>query len=186
MKRILIVLGAAACLAATSAPALAESVQKVGDKSVRMAADYNSDGKVSMEEHLAWAKQAFIQMDLDGDGYITPSEVAQLQMKRLATRPNHGKAAPDEVANQVLPPAAYQFPPDLDTDGDGKVSLAEHLAWETKNFKNNDLNGDGFITAKEIVEREKMVKAELDTKFRLLREQNQSAKPKGAVADYQK
>jgi Ca2+-binding EF-hand superfamily protein len=184
MSKALIAMGLVVCLAVSALPAWAESVQKVGKQAVRMKADFNNDGKVSLEEHLAWAKSSFIQMDLDGDGYITPGEIAKMQLEQLASMRAHGDLPPGN-ANEAQIVPAFKFPADLDTDKDGKVSLAEHLAWETNSFKHNDLNGDGFITAKEIVEREKIVLAEIETKVRLMREQRQAAKPKDVKKGYQ-
>lgn len=184
MNKALIALGVAVCLAASAAPALAETVQKVGKKSVRMKADFNGDGKVSLEEHLAWANSAFIQMDIDGDGQITQAEVAKLQLEQLASMRAHGDLPAGNANNAQVAPL-FKFPADLDTDRDGKVSLAEHLAWETNSYKENDLNGDGVITAQEVVEREKIVRAEIETKVRLMREQRQAAKPKDVKKGYQ-
>lgn len=37
----------------------------------------------------------------------------------------------------------------LDTNGDGKISEAEHLAHAKERFKAMDANGDGFVTKEE-------------------------------------
>ncbi len=38
----------------------------------------------------------------------------------------------------------------MDTDGDGRVSLAEYLAWMSYAFDQRDRNGDGVLTADEL------------------------------------
>jgi|SRR5690606_10166495 len=38
----------------------------------------------------------------------------------------------------------------MDTDGDGRVSLEEYLAWMTYAFERMDRNGDGVLTAGEL------------------------------------
>jgi Ca2+-binding EF-hand superfamily protein len=47
---------------------------------------------------------------------------------------------------------AEAFIEQLDTDGDGKVSLEEALAPQASRFKENDTDGDGVITAAEASE----------------------------------
>jgi len=47
---------------------------------------------------------------------------------------------------------AETFIKQLDTDGDGKVSLEEALAPQTPRFNENDTDGDGVITAEEASE----------------------------------
>lgn len=38
----------------------------------------------------------------------------------------------------------------MDTDGDGRVSLEEYLAWMSYAFERMDRNGDGVLTADEL------------------------------------
>lgn len=38
----------------------------------------------------------------------------------------------------------------MDTDGDGRVSLAEYLAWMSYAFDQRDRNGDGVLSADEL------------------------------------
>ena len=38
----------------------------------------------------------------------------------------------------------------MDTDGDGRVSLAEYLAWMSYAFAQRDRNGDGVLSADEL------------------------------------
>jgi Ca2+-binding EF-hand superfamily protein len=166
--------------------ASADSKQVVGNYTVHMAADFNGDGKVTLEEHLAWARSIFEQMDLDGDGFISAQEMAQFQLKQLASKshPSGGQDAHLDEPPVMIPVA--KFSSAIDLDGDGRVSLAEHLAIETKTFKAL-ANSEGVITAKEIVEKDKQAKAEIEQKLRLLREQKSaSSQQRDAKFDFQK
>jgi Ca2+-binding EF-hand superfamily protein len=160
--------------------ALADSKQVLGNYTVHMAADFSGDGKVTLEEHLAWARSIFEQMDMDGDGYISPPEMAQFQLKQLASK-NPGHGGPDAHLDDT--PAMIpvtKFSAQIDLDGDGRISLAEHLAFETKTFRAL-ANSQGVITAKEIVEKDKQAKAEIEQRVRLLREQKTAASQQGEM-----
>lgn len=185
MKKFLLALGLAACLTGYLGPAHAASTQAVSGLEVYLGADYDKDGKVSLQEHLAWARGAFEQMDLAGKGFITKQDAAQLQANRLASLAHEGESDGIAAPAPVLV-GAFEFPPGLDSDGDGKVTLAEHLAWETESFRKSDLDGDGFITAKEIVAKKKMAQVEVELRTRLLREQSAKPKTQETKLDYQK
>ncbi|QOW23215.1 EF-hand domain-containing protein [Novilysobacter avium] len=56
-----------------SSPASAQArVETTGDYLQRM--DANGDGRVSLEEYLAWMSYAFDAMDANGDGVLDPAE----------------------------------------------------------------------------------------------------------------
>lgn len=57
-------------------------------------------------------------------------------------------AAPAVASAQVQAPADYLDR--MDTDGDGRVSLEEYLAWMGYAFERMDRNGDGVLTADEL------------------------------------
>lgn len=62
-------------------------------------------------------------------------------------------AVAQESSGQGQPPTANPFDSFLaqhDTDGDGKVSLAEVVAPQEKRFKETDTNADGFVSMEEI------------------------------------
>lgn len=185
MTKLIASIGVACALACVGGLAWAGgSDQKIGEYNVHMAADYNQDGKVTLDEHLAAARSAFEQMDLNGDGVIDSAEITQYQMKRMEAM-RKVKASPDaklEDTPQMMP--IFRFPPELDQNGDGKVSLAEHLAYETNVFKAN-ANAEGVITAKDILAKDRQVKAEIDRKLRLLREQNNATNQQSTSYGYQ-
>lgn len=57
-------------------------------------------------------------------------------------------AAPPPAAAQVMATADYLER--MDTDGDGRVSLAEYLDWMGYAFHEMDRNGDGVLDAGEL------------------------------------
>lgn len=187
MVKVMVALGLAGLLAGTfGAAALADSRQVVGQYTVHMAADFNSDGKVTFEENLAWARSVFEQMDLDGDGYISTHEMAQFQLKQLASKPPAPGQPDAKLEDPPVMIPLVKFSPVIDLDGDRKVSLAEHLAFETKIFKGL-ANSEGVITAKEILEKDKEAKAAIEQKLRLLREQKSAASQQQDIKfDFQK
>src|SRR5690554_4035006 len=57
-------------------------------------------------------------------------------------------AAPATASAQVV--ATSEYLGLMDTDGDGRVSLEEYLAWMTYAFERMDVNGDGVLGADEL------------------------------------
>jgi hypothetical protein len=156
--------------------ALAKDPDQAPKGRVPAEVDYNSDGKVSLKEHLAWENVVFTESDLNGDGFITTAEVAQKQMDMLV-KMRKARGEPAEFSEQDMSFIQGNFSPAIDTNGDRQVSLKEHLAWETKNFQANDLNGDGAITWKEVQERRAMIASELKQAISAKRyQQNPEAK----------
>lgn len=43
--------------------------------------DTNADGKISLDEHLASARERFSKMDQDSDGFVTKDEARALKKK---------------------------------------------------------------------------------------------------------
>lgn len=122
--------------------------------------DLDSDGRVSMAEHLAWEKGVFITNDLNGDGYITTQEISQRGMERVTELRTSGELKIDDKEFAAIARAQYALSPGLDTDGDGRISLMEHLDYETSNFKTHDLDNDGYITMQEIALRQSRIAGE--------------------------
>jgi Ca2+-binding EF-hand superfamily protein len=98
---------------AVSAPAAAQSrVETTRDYLQRM--DSDGDGRVSLDEDLAWMGYAFDQMDADGDGVLSPAEQPGGKGKPIG-RSQHRARLTDRFHRQ-------------DTDGDGFLGAAELAA----------------------------------------------------------
>ena len=95
--------------------------------------DANHDGVVTQDEFVAAATARFQQVDTQGTGRVTASEIA-----------SSPKAA--ERASRMAEHVVQR----LDTNGDGVVSQDEFLAAAKKRFSHMDRNGDGFIDADEL------------------------------------
>jgi len=80
-------------------------------------------------------------MDANGDGYVTPAEMAAYLGKRL-----HGAALPGVDVAHPLPPTSAAYFTAADGDHDGRLSLAEVLAAERAGFARQDADHDGAVT----------------------------------------
>ena len=102
------------------------------------------------EEDIAELKEIFIRQDKDGDGYIPVSDLGTMfkEMKFYATEAD-----------------VKDFVNDIDPDGYGSIDFCEFLSIIIRKFKFNnyeedlfeafkvyDRNGDGFITAEEMLQ----------------------------------
>jgi Ca2+-binding EF-hand superfamily protein len=99
-------------------------------------ADTNGDGNISREEAQALPRIAkhFDEIDTNRDNQLSPDEL----------RAFHHKVGEQRMAEHWKK---------LDTDGDGRVSLAEAKANAPRlaeHFAQIDANGDGFITPEEM------------------------------------
>ena len=122
---------------AVSALASAADEWKPGgsvDDQVRMM-DANGDGKVSPQEHAAGAKLMFDKIDADHDGEVTAAEMDAAH--KAAGSDGGGMSSADKIKT-------------IDSNGDGKLSAAEHAAGSESMFTKTDANHDGSIDAAEV------------------------------------
>lgn len=107
--------------------------------------DTNGDGKISRAEHAAGARKMFEQCDANHDGIVTAEEMD------AATAMHGSKVAADEKN-------AMEKIREIDQNGDGKLSVAEHEAGTEKMFARMDKDGDGFLSKAECEEGMKLMK----------------------------
>ena len=96
--------------------------------------DANQDGKVSREEFQGPVR-AFERMDANGDGLVTREEASALR----------GRMGPGPRENPGPADGGMGLLPQLDGNGDGRISMAE---WN-EFFKKADENGDDILQPEE-------------------------------------
>jgi len=121
-----------AILAMTCGAALAHGPGK-GDKFKMMDTDGN--GSISSAEHAAGVTKMFTEMDADKDGFVSATEMDA----RHAAKGD--KAMKMSSADKIK---------SMDTDGDGKLSAAEHDAGAAKMFTDMDGDKDGSLSKAEM------------------------------------
>jgi Ca2+-binding EF-hand superfamily protein len=122
---------AAAALAVTfGAPALA------ADTAAMFAQmDTNGDGRITVSEHALGARKMFVAMDADGDGRVTAAEMTAAQSK---VGNQHADALSSEEKIKVV-----------DKNGDGVLTISEHVAGSRAMFARMDKNKDGALNQAE-------------------------------------
>ncbi|WP_404710741.1 EF-hand domain-containing protein [Sphingomonas sp. MMS24-J13] len=90
---------------------------------------------VTRDQYIASQKERFTRMDANGDGVVTKDEISAQMAKRM------GNAPPSEMIDALFKR--------IDTDGDGKATLAEATAAAGAQFDAWDTNKDGTLTPEE-------------------------------------
>lgn len=104
--------------------------------------DANRDGVVTRQEYDAVRMQRFTAADTNHDGVLSKDEYVAEFEGRL--RQQYAGKAQDERYAGSIKQAHVRFKI-LDTDHDGKLTLAEENAIAEKTFQRTDTNGDGKI-----------------------------------------
>jgi len=117
---------------------LVPALAMAGDDKAR-AMDTDGDGAISSAEHAAGAKKMSTEMDANHDGYVTAAEMdAHWAAKGKADKAGKMKMSSADKIKEI------------DTDGDGRISAAEHEAGSQKMFAKMDANADGKVTDAEM------------------------------------
>lgn len=115
--------------------------------------DISADGQLTLEEARTKRGEIFYMFDAEGDGVLTAKDWAMVEQHiadEMGTKGagqgagmgmKHGAAnGPGAAMHEAMPPAFN------DSDGHGKVSLAEFEAATDALFAMLDRNGDGVVT----------------------------------------
>ncbi len=113
--------------------------------------DANGDGRLGARE-LSTAPQRLLSLDKNGDGQLSPEEIPQTLVLHLSSG-NSFSASPVAVRTFQSPqpmrtigePRWFHM---MDRNGDGDVTLRE-FPGTSEQFRQLDLNGDGFIDESE-------------------------------------
>jgi hypothetical protein len=174
MKALVITL-LAGVLAGGALPAKTGDDEDAGDPQF-LRIDQNGDGRLSRDEFSAGCRSQFEAMDSDRNGHVTVAEMDAHRAKEndAAIRSSatgegeapgrspgsgvaraDGSVSPHEVANangrvagSAERGAAAQFQR-MDTDGDGRLTAAEHDSGGRARFARLDRDHDGFLSKAE-------------------------------------
>jgi len=122
-------------------------------KSVFHKTDANNDGKLTAAEQQARLKEWFKELDANGDGKVAPDEFVGQRFVNIDINKDGTVtmeeylvffAGADAAAGQT---AACDK---LDANGDGEVSAVEVIAYRKSVFAAMDANGDGKVSADEM------------------------------------
>ena len=143
MKYVASLTALALASAAVIAVAAPEGGARHGGFERLKQADTDANGLISRDEAKALPRIAkhFDEIDANRDGQLSPDELRAFHEKMRA---QHAQMREQRFAEHWKK---------LDTDGDGRVSLAEAKANAPRmaeHFAQIDTNGDGFITPEEM------------------------------------
>jgi len=112
--------------------------------------DANGDGKISTAEHATGAIKMFAGMDTNKDGFVTAAEMDAYSAAMWKDKGDKmGKDAKDAKMAGHMKSSADKIAT-MDTDGDGKLSAAEHDAGAARMFGEIDTDKDGNVTQAEM------------------------------------
>lgn len=100
--------------------------------------DANKDGRVSADEHTAGARSMFEKMDANKDGSVT---AAEMHAAHKDVTGKHAKKSDMSAQDKIKV---------VDTDGDGRITAAEHASGSGSMFAKMDTDKDGYLSKQEL------------------------------------
>ncbi len=93
-------------------------------------ADLNGDGKLEIDEYVAFMVNLFASLDKDRDGFLVIADIPE------------------------TPPERFRL---FDRNGDNKISLGEGVGFKVVEFFDADTNNDGVMSLAELLALEHMI-----------------------------
>ena len=140
---------AATTLTLTLASPLAAAPAKPAAAKAPAVITPNADGSVTRAQMEAQVKQVFARADTNHDGYMSRAEFAARMGVVINNAPAKLGTAPTKEQAQKMLDAANAAFNDVDTNHDGKLSLAEAMHRPLAAFDSMDANHDGVLTLAE-------------------------------------
>lgn len=108
-----------------------------------------ANGEVTRAQLVAQIKKVFDAADTNHDGFMSLDEFRVRELAKLNRTPPGSPGAPTKEQVQKLFDAAVVAFRHVDTNGDGKLSLAEANRRDLALFDAMDINHDGVLTVAE-------------------------------------
>lgn len=130
--------------------------------------DTNGDGAITAQEHAAHAKAMFDRLDANRDGKVTAGEVTAghetMRKEVQIVRRGPGMGGMGMGAGMGAGMSSADRIRQMDRNGDGRLSAAEHAAGAQARFNEADTNKDGSLSrAERWAHHGEMMKWETDT-----------------------
>ncbi|KAJ55327.1 hypothetical protein ACMU_11570 [Actibacterium mucosum KCTC 23349] len=145
--KTLTAIGLATVLGATALPVMAASGEGgKGERAAKMFETLDTDGSgtITQAEFEAKAAERFAEVDANGDGLLSPEEMAEASPRKGKFREGGREGVSDDRRAEF----AARMVERKDTNGDGLLSVEEIAAREDV-FARLDTNGDGALSLEE-------------------------------------
>jgi len=109
-------------------------------------ADLNQDGEVTKAEFTQAAQSKFFATDTNNDGLLSQDERKAHRQAMRENRKDRRFERLDINAKRAAKKERRKDRPKVDANGDGMISMEEHMAVSERLFARMDANDDGVLT----------------------------------------